>query len=111
MTFGEKTITWADVMKIHKTQTAVQFQGQKIASIICSPEQNKLVNEQQIIYTIPNKKQYLKLISEMKLYIADNSPVNFFIKKDKNVWTDAGFYKLNSCFESDASTDFLFEKY
>jgi hypothetical protein len=110
MLLGEKTISWAEVLKIHRTQTAVQVQDKKVVSIICAPEQNKLVNEQQIIYTIPNKKQYFKLIAQMKPCIGGNDPVVFFIKKEKNDWINAGFYKLNSCSENDSSADFVFEK-
>ena len=110
MVFGDKTISWAEVLKTHRTQTAVQFQSNKVFSIICSPEQNKLVGERKIVYSIPNNKQYLKLIAEMKPCIGSTDPVNFFIKKDKNVWIDAGFYNLISFIESDSHIDFVFEK-
>jgi hypothetical protein len=57
MESNTQTITWSEVLKKHKTQTAVQFVENKIVSIICSPEQNQIVSDEEIIFSIPNKKQ------------------------------------------------------
>ena len=67
-----------------------------MVSIICSPEQNQIIGEDKIIFSIPNKKQYFKTIAAMQNCVESNPDINVFIKKDKNVWIDAGFYKLVS---------------
>jgi hypothetical protein len=105
-----QTISWAQVLKVHKTQQAVNFVDERISSIICSPTQNKFVSEDKIIFSIPVRKHYLKLISNMKLRISDNGPIHLFIKKDKNIWTDAGFFKLISFEEGLVETDFILQK-
>ena len=104
------TMTWAQVLEIHRSQTAVYFVDKRIASIICSPYQNKLVSDSKIVYSIPKRKHYLKLIEEIKSLIATNGPIKIFVKKDKNVWFDSGHFKLISFDESEAQTDFILEK-
>ena len=104
------TITWAQVQEVHRTQQAVNFVGEKIASIICSPAQNKFVSETRIVYSIPNRKQYLKLIEGMKSLISSNGPINIFVKKDKNIWVDAGYFNLISFEGGVDQTDFILEK-
>lgn len=104
------TMTWAQVLEIHRSQTAVYFVDKAIASIICSPHQNKLVSDTKIVYSIPKRKHYLKLIEEIKSLIATNGPIKIFVKKDKNVWIDAGHFNLIAFDESEAQTDFILEK-
>ena len=104
------TITWAQVMEIHRTQQAVNFVDEKISSIICSPSQNKFVSDTRIVYSIPNRKQYLKLIEGMKSLIAMNGPIKIFVKKDKNIWIDAGYFNLISFENGSEQTDFILEK-
>jgi len=104
------TITWAQVQEVHRTQQAVNFVGEKIASIICSPSQNKFVSDTRIVYSIPNRKQYLKLIEGMKSLISSNGPINIFVKKDKNIWIDAGYFNLISFEGGVDQTDFILEK-
>jgi hypothetical protein len=104
------TITWAQVLEIHRSQTAVYFVDKKIASIICSPYQNKLVSDTKIVYSIPKRKHYLKLIEEIKSLIATNGPIKIFVKQDKNVWVDAGQFNLISYDEDESQTDFTLEK-
>ena len=103
-------MTWAQVLEIHRSQTAVYFVEKKIASIICSPYQNKLVSDTKIVYSIPKRKHYLKLIEEIKSLIATNGPIKIFVKRDKNVWIDAGHFNLISYEEGEAQTDFILEK-
>jgi hypothetical protein len=103
-------MTWAQVLEIHRSQTAVYFVEKKIASIICSPYQNKLVSDTKIVYSIPKRKHYLKLIEEIKSLIAINGPIKIFVKQDKNVWIDAGHFNLISYEEGEAQTDFILEK-
>lgn len=105
-----QTISWADVLKVHKTQQAVNFVDEKISSIICSPTQNKFVSDNKVVFSIPARKHYLKLISNMRLRISDNGPIHLFVKKDKNIWTDAGFFKLISFEEGQVETDFTLQK-
>jgi hypothetical protein len=105
-----QTISWAEVLKVHKTQQAVNFIDERIASIICSPMQNKFVSDDKVIFSIPTRKHYLKLVSNMKLRISDNGPIHLFIKKEKNIWTDAGFFKLISFEEALVETNFLLQK-
>lgn len=105
-----QTISWADVIAVHKTQQAVNFVDEKISSIICSPTQNKFVSENKVVFSIPARKHYLKLIGNMKLRISDNGPIHLFVKKDKNIWTDAGFFKLISFEEGSVETDFTLQK-
>ena len=104
------TMTWAQVLEIHRSQTAVYFVDKKITSIICSPYQNKLVSDTKIVYSIPKRKHYLKLIEEIKSLISTNGPIKIFVKKDKNVWVYAGHFNLISYDESEAQTDFTLEK-
>jgi hypothetical protein len=105
-----KTITWAQVLEVHRTQQAVNFVGEKIASIICSPTQNKFVSDEKIVYSIPKRKQYLKLIEGMKSLISTNGPINIFVKKDKNIWIDAGYFNLISFEDETDHIDFILEK-
>ena len=104
------TITWAQVLEVHKTQQAVNFVGEKISSIICSPTQNRFVSDTRIVFSIPRRKQYLKLTEGMKSLIAINGPINIFVKKDKNVWIEAGYFNLTSFEEGTNQTDFILEK-
>ena len=104
------TMTWAQVLEIHRSQTAVYFVDKKITSIICSPYQNKLVSDTKIVYSIPKRKHYLKLIEEIKSLIATNGPIKIFVKQDKNVWVDAGHFSLISYDEGEAQTDFVLVK-
>jgi hypothetical protein len=106
----DHTLSWAQVLEVHKTQQAVNFVGEKIASIICSPTQNKFVSEQEIIFSIPARKQYLKLIGNLKARISDNGPIHIFVKRDKNIWADAGFFSLISFDEDEIQTDFTLQK-
>ena len=80
-----QTMSCADVLAVHKTQQAVNLIDQKIASIICSPMQNKFVSENKVVFYIPVRKLYLKLIGNTKLRIFDNGPIHLFVKKDKNI--------------------------
>lgn len=107
---SNKTITWTQVLAVHKTQQAVNFVDSKIASIICSPSQNKFVSDNKIVYSIPVRKHYLKLIKTMKACIKDNGPIQIFVKKDKNIWEDAGFFKLISSEDFPEQTDFILQK-
>lgn len=107
---NKQTITWSDVLAVHKKQQAVNFVGSQIVSIICSPSQNKLVSENKIIYSIPNRKQYLNLIANMKTCIATNGPIRIFVKKDKNIWEDAGFFKLIASDDFLEQIDFVLQK-
>ena len=104
------TIAWSEVLKKHKTQTAVQFVENKIVSIICSPEQNQKVSDEEIIFSIPNKKQYFKTIAAMQKCVGSNPDINVFIKRDKNVWIDAGFYRLIAFVTNESRIDFAFQK-
>ena len=110
MKSNNPTIAWSEVLKKHKTQTAVQFVENKIVSIICSPEQNQIIGEDKIIFSIPNKKQYFKTIAAMQNCVKSNPDINVFIKKDKNVWIDAGFYTLVSFISTESHIDFAFQK-
>jgi len=104
------TMTWAQVLEIHRSQTAVYFVDKKIASILCSPFQNKLVSDSKIVYSIPKRKHYLKLTEEVKSLIAINGPIKIFVKQDKNVWVDAGHFQLISFEEAASETNFILEK-
>jgi len=106
----KKTITWADVLEVHKTQQAVNFVASQIVSIICSPSQNKFVSENKIIYSIPKRKHYLNLIENMKACVNNNAPIHIFVKKDKNIWEDAGFFLLIAIDDLPAQTDFVLQK-
>jgi len=110
MNSNTHTIAWSEVLKKHKTQTAVQFSENQIVSIICSPEQNQIIGDDKIIFSIPNKKQYFKTIAAMQNCVGTNPDINVFIKRDKNVWIDAGFYKLVSFIKNDSQVDFAFQK-
>ena len=110
MKSNNPTIAWSEVLKQHKTQTAVQFVENKIVSIICSPEQNQIIGEDKIIFSIPNKKQYFKTIAAMQNCVESNPGINVFIKKDKNIWIDAGFYKLVSFVSTESHIDFALQK-
>ena len=46
----------------------------------------------------------------MQNCVGSNPEINVFIKKDKNVWIDAGFYKLVSFIKTDSQVDFAFQK-
>ena len=110
MKSNNPTIAWSEVLKKHKTQTAVQFVENKIVSIICSPEQNQIVSDEEIIFSIPNKKQYFKTIAAMQNCAGSNPDINVFIKRDKNVWIDAGFYRLMSFVTTENRIDFALKK-
>jgi hypothetical protein len=110
MESNKPTIAWSEVLKKHKTQTAVQFVENKIVSIICSPEQNQIISDEKIIFSIPNKKQYFKTIVAMQNCVGSNPDINVFIKRDKNVWIDSGSYRLISFITTENRIDFTFQK-
>ena len=87
MKSNKPTIAWSEVLKKHKTQTAVQFVENKIISIICSPEQNQIIGEDKIIFSMPNKKQYFKTIAAMQNCVESNPDINVFIKKANQSFT------------------------
>ena len=107
---SDNTITWAQVLEFHRTQQAVNFVDEKISSIICSPTQNRFISDTRIVFSIPKRKQYLKLTEGMKSLVLINGPINIFVKKDKNIWIEAGYFNLMSFEEGAEQTDFILEK-
>ena len=89
----QRILTWQEVLQTHKQQTAVRMIDEKLLSIICSPNKNIITSQTEIVYSIPNRKFYEKIIEKMKQCIK-KKPAQIFIKLNKNAWINSGFFIL-----------------
>lgn len=100
-------ITWDEVMRRHRTASAVRLKGGEVQSVLCGSEDHAdVIGEEHVLYRIPRKTFYVKTIEALMAALAARTPFTVFRKLGKNRWRDLGKFVVCDAMQCESFATF-----
>lgn len=88
-----KTLTWDDVVAEHGSVAAIVKKEGKISSVLCGgKDYPDSIDNEEIIYYVPDRKHYLPYIKLFKECKSDEDYFKVYRKLQQNKWLALGYF-------------------